>query len=244
MDTHPVQNGLKGIYGTINAKNYAGVDVLSSSAPVKVGPLEWVIVVEAMDEEILRRLSEMEKLSEDIQFKVMVSGITLLIGSILVSFLLAIPASRYFSRPIEKNLEQTLLVDQAAQRNLDELENVAKSVREITDVIKEISESSSQTAITTVEAVRVATAVSAEISSLSKQAEEVNETLAEISSIASKTDLIALNATIEAASAGEAGKSFAVVASEVKSLAEKISIAADNINQKMKLIQHRFSRGQ
>jgi len=168
-------------------------------------------------------------------------------ASLVITFCFVIFFAFTLSRAITTPLNVVALgihdmVDQITLRNKNELEGVARSVREITDVIKEISEGSSRTATATQSAVRIAMSVSDEIHGLSSQAEEINSTLLEISSIASKTDLIALNATIEAASAGEAGKSFAVVAGEVKSLSEKISIAADNINKKMKGIQDKLRK--
>jgi methyl-accepting chemotaxis protein len=58
-----------------------------------------------------------------------------------------------------------------------------------------------------------------------------------IGEIAARTNLLALNATIEAVHAGEAGRSFAVVAGEVKGLAEETSRAARDIVQRVEGIQ-------
>ena len=59
-----------------------------------------------------------------------------------------------------------------------------------------------------------------------KASEKVSGVIANIESLANQTNLLAINATIEAKRAGEAGKSFAVVASSVKDLADKSAISA------------------
>lgn len=69
------------------------------------------------------------------------------------------------------------------------------------------------------------------ISEISKCSEEIGEIIGTIEAIASETNLLSLNASIEAARAGEAGKGFAIVAGQVKNLADESAHAAGETNK-------------
>ena len=128
-------------------------------------------------------------------------------------------------------------VRRTAQEVSGSVQTVASATEQMRSSIAEIGNSSTQAALVAEEAVTVARRTNETINRLSASSVEIDSVVKVITSIAEQTNLLALNATIEAARAGEAGKGFAVVASEVKDLAQETARATDGIISQISAIQ-------
>jgi methyl-accepting chemotaxis protein len=137
----------------------------------------------------------------------------------------------------EVSAAESQTVAAAAQEAQAGVETVASASEELSASISEISRQVTNQASLAQTSVTAIDLTTRNVAELSEASTKIGEVVRLINEIAEQTNLLALNATIEAARAGEAGKGFAVVASEVKNLANQTAKATEEIGAQVGGIQ-------
>ncbi|MBE9005259.1 HAMP domain-containing protein [Fortiea sp. LEGE XX443] len=152
--------------------------------------------------------------------------------------------ARALSSDALRQAEELGVTLNSVQVMTDSIQRVAEAAREAETVARDAStialkggEAVENTVAGILEIRETVAETTRKVKRLAESSQEISKIVALISQIASRTNLLALNASIEAARAGEAGRGFAIVADEVRQLADKSAKSLKEIEQIVMQIQ-------
>ncbi|NEU74056.1 HAMP domain-containing protein [Hassallia byssoidea VB512170] len=156
--------------------------------------------------------------------------------------------ARALSSDALRQAEELAVTLNSVQVMTDSIQRVAEAAREAETVTREASafalkggEAVENTVAGILEIRETVAETTRKVKRLAESSQEISKIVALISQIASRTNLLALNASIEAARAGEAGRGFAIVADEVRQLADRSAKSLKEIEEIVRQIQSETS---
>ncbi|ACK70498.1 methyl-accepting chemotaxis sensory transducer [Gloeothece citriformis PCC 7424] len=226
---------------------------LSLSKAVKVaeevsaGNLTTQVQVTSNDEigQLLVALKTMTENLNSLIYKVQQSGIQ------ITSSTTEMAASRkQLEATLTEQIASTNEVTNTAQEISNTSEELVRTMEQVADLAQNTAHAASQSQTDLVQMentmrqlLDATTSIAAKLGNMSEKAHNINSVVLTITKVADQTNLLSLNAAIEAEKAGEYGAGFAVVAREIRRLADQTAVATLEIEQMVKEMQSAVSNG-
>ncbi len=211
----PITNTYNGDFNNIknnlNLLIAANNEIVEKSRAISEGNLMVKIQKRSNEDILMETLGEMINSLTDIVIQISNTGNNVSTGSLQIS-------------------RASDAVAQGANEQAASAEEISASTEEMSATIQQNNDNALQTEKIALKASDGITKGMDSFKNTFKSMEKIAEKITIITDIADKTDILALNAAVEAARAGEHGKGFAIVAAEIRRLAEKTQFSAKEIN--------------